>query len=251
MPRVAGGYKRMRNLLLAEYEAPLPLIIVSGQTGCGKTVFLSDFDRVVDLEGHANHRGSAFGGKLDGQPAQIDFENAVAIQLLRLGKNAPVIMEDESRLIGRIHLPPVLQSAMAQSPILVLDESLEARTAHIYQEYIVQQWSDYQDFHGEYALPKFSSYLLGAVDAIRKRLGNVAHSEVRAKITSALDDLPLGKTESHLDWITQLLSVYYDPMYRYQLEKKQDRIVFRGSRDEAGAWLANYLTEQETDTSHA
>ncbi len=37
----------------------------------------------LDLEGHANHRGSSFGKRATGQPAQIDFENRLAIDLLK------------------------------------------------------------------------------------------------------------------------------------------------------------------------
>jgi tRNA 2-selenouridine synthase len=35
-----------------------------------------------------------------------------------------------------------------------------------------------------------------------------------------------------------LLEEYYDPMYRYQLEKKAEKIVFRGNGPEVAAWLA-------------
>jgi tRNA 2-selenouridine synthase len=44
-------------------------------------------------------------------------------------------------------------------------------------------------------------------------------------------------TSKHLDWISLLLDLYYDPMYQYQLEKKQDRVVFQGSRQAIHQWL--------------
>ena len=61
---------------------------------------------------------------LSGQPSQIDFENAVALEFFKRqptssrdeGKN-PTLLEDEGRMIGRIHLPPPLQR-MQQAPLL-------------------------------------------------------------------------------------------------------------------------------------
>ncbi|MDU4231945.1 MAG: tRNA 2-selenouridine(34) synthase MnmH, partial [Klebsiella grimontii] len=35
-----------------------------------------------------------------------------------------------------------------------------------------------------------------------------------------------------------LLNEYYDPMYRYQLGKKAEKIIFRGSWQDVAAWLA-------------
>lgn len=45
-------------------------------------------------------------------------------------------------------------------------------------------------------------------------------------------------TEAHFSWLVPLLNEYYDPMYRYQLGKKAEKIIFRGSWQEVAAWLA-------------
>ena len=47
-----------------------------------------------------------------------------------------------------------------------------------------------------------------------------------------------ASTEVHFSWLRPLLVEYYDPMYRYQLSKKADKIVFRGTYQDVGAWLA-------------
>ena len=60
--------------------------------------------RVLDLEHEARHRGSAFGRLAEPQPAQATFENSVAAQLL-LGNETRLLLEDESRTIGRLELP--------------------------------------------------------------------------------------------------------------------------------------------------
>ena len=215
-----------------------PLVILGGKTGTGKTTLLESLEGAVDLEAIANHRGSAFGQRVAPQPTQIDFENALAIAFLKLRDHPRVLLEDEGRLIGKIHLPPLLQGRMKQSPMIVIEESHETRTRNIYREYIEEQWHEYQDHYGDRAAEAFSGYLLGAVDAIRKRLGNVVHGEIRRLIEDALDG---NEPEKHHNWISRLLTDYYDPMYTYQLSGKRERIQFRGTPDEAGAWYRQNL----------
>ena len=71
-----GGYKAFRQFARATFEVPWNLRVISGLTGAGKTrvlLLLKDVgEQVVDLEGLANHRGSAFGGI--GQPNQPSTE---------------------------------------------------------------------------------------------------------------------------------------------------------------------------------
>ena len=45
-------------------------MILGGLTGSGKTILLNRFPHSIDIEGLANHRGSAFGDVgLSGQPS--------------------------------------------------------------------------------------------------------------------------------------------------------------------------------------
>ncbi len=242
--RIEGGYKKLRQYLRSQLENLPDFLVIGGKTGTGKTEFLRRFDEVIDLEGLANHRGSAFGGFLSPQPAQIDFENLIAIELLKKKAARRIMIEDEGRLIGRIHVPPSIQQAMKQAPLLLIEESLAQRTEHIYQEYIVRQWQAFEAYYGEQAHDHFSNYLLGAIDAIRKRLGNVAHRDLRHLMLDALsrDAMRSGQFEGHRAWITCLLNDYYDPMYNYQLSKKQTRVHFSGTADEVEQW---YLTNKE------
>ena len=237
LPRIPGGYKAIRSQLLAALQKPPPLTLVSGQTGCGKTRFLQGFPEALDLEALANHRGSAFGGHLAPQPAQASFENALAIAFLKQGLECPRLVEDESKMIGRILLPPPLQAAMAKAPLLLIETPRAERAASIHQEYIASQWADYQAALGEAAFPAFARYLLAAMDAIRKRLGGAAHQAIRAKMQAALaQQEQTGALQAHQTWIEDLLAQYYDPMYTYQLAKKRDRIACRGPWPQVAAW---------------
>ncbi|MFW2551511.1 tRNA 2-selenouridine(34) synthase MnmH, partial [Klebsiella pneumoniae] len=76
-PRIIGGYKALRNYLLGvlAQSAALPMALVGGNTGSGKTLLVNELADGVDLEGAARHRGSSFGRTLAGQSSQIDFEN--------------------------------------------------------------------------------------------------------------------------------------------------------------------------------
>lgn len=84
-PRITGGYKALRNYLLGvlTQSAQLPMVLVGGNTGSGKTLLVNELADGVDLEGAARHRGSSFGRTLVGQSSQIDFENRLAVLLLK------------------------------------------------------------------------------------------------------------------------------------------------------------------------
>ena len=56
-------------------------------------------------------------------------------------------------------------------------------------------------------------------------------------IQASSDNLTDPLKDIHRDWIQILLKKYYDPMYEYQLGKKQDRIIFRGMHHEFNEWI--------------
>ncbi len=87
IPRVKGGYKSLRRYLIVQTESlvtKIDPIVLSGRTGSGKTKLIKALPNTIDLEGLANHRGSSFGRQLSPQPTQINFENAIAIELMKL-----------------------------------------------------------------------------------------------------------------------------------------------------------------------
>ncbi len=212
--RIEGGYKRLRQFLLDQLQHPPPVILLSGKTGVGKTELLPRLQHSVDLEGLANHRGSAFGGYDSPQPAQIDFENALAIELLR--HKASVVLEDESRLIGKIHLPPSLQEAMKAAPICLLEDSISNRVRRILEEYVVLPLQNRtpETLHSE---------LQNSINAIKNRLGGVRYQALTDLLSRAFASQH-NALDAHRVWIEKLLIEYYDPMYDYQLNKKQGRI---------------------------
>ena len=200
----------------------------------------------IDLEGLAEHRGSAFGRTLSPQPAQIDWENRVSIAFLkhhhRCDFGMPLILEDEGRLIGRVALVSSLQASMKQSDLIVLKTEMSSRVSLIKEDYIDQQWPSYLEHFGEQALEKFSEFVLGNLYRIRKRLGGVAHQQVESLFQEGLNHLLSSQNSNAFErGIEQLLTDYYDPMYCYQQNKRQGKILFSGSENELIEWANTYL----------
>ncbi|WP_036132893.1 tRNA 2-selenouridine(34) synthase MnmH [Marinobacter nitratireducens] len=234
-PLVKGGYKALRRFLIDSLEEQIEsseFRILSGRTGTGKTRVLKKLPNPVDLEGLANHRGSSFGRRVSPQPSQIDFENRLAVAMLKSAnlKGGPVYLEDESRLVGRCCLPERLRERMAEAPLMVLEQPLAERIRIIRQDYVEEMVRDYQARDGEEAgWLNFRDYLLSALDRIQKRLGGERHKQLRALMEQALEQQEKqGNVEGHHAWIRALLEDYYDPMYDYQLSRKQGTILVQG-----------------------
>jgi len=243
IPRIAGGYKRMRRELLDSLEAATQntdIAIVAGKTGSGKTHLINALNYSIDLEGLANHRGSAFGPRVSQQPSQIAFENALAIAFLKLPQPQPLrlFLEDESRAIGSLSLPQSLYEKMLGAPLALLEVSLEERVDTILNDYIISNYNDFKRSFPAQADQLFADYLLQSLGKIRRRLGADNYSELLTSMEYALSVTATDLT-AHRDWIRILLQKYYDPMYEYQLGKKSTRVVFRGSRDELMQWAAH------------
>lgn len=242
-PRVKGGYKAMRRFLIDEMERSieqLQPVIVGGPTGSGKTVFLQGFEQAIDLEGIYNHRGSVFGNHIVPQDTQINIENALSIAMLKyLDKGCSrVLLEDESANIGPRNLPRSLYARMQESPIVQLDTPLEQRIEITYQEYIVEDLGERQAMLGEQAgFANWADNLAYCIDKIQKRLGGARHKTIRELLSQAIQHHDSGNRDYHHALIENLLLEYYDPMYSHQLEKKRQRVVFKGSQDEVRDYL--------------
>lgn len=243
-PRVIGGYKALRNFLIDTTEAAVAecdFVIVGGMTGTGKTEVLARLDNAVDLEKHANHRGSSFGKHATPQPGQIDFENLLAIDLLKKRAHGidSFVVEDESRLIGSCSLPLSLHHGMQEYPLVWLEDSLEGRVARILGDYVIDLSAEFVALHGaEQGLPAFAERLRQSLRNIVKRLGGERYQRLAAIMDAALEEqLRSGKVDLHRGWIEGLLNEYYDPMYAYQRESKAARIEFSGDQQAVVEYL--------------
>ncbi len=239
-PLIKGGYKALRRFLIDELEASVEqcsFIILSGKTGTGKTRLIHQIDTSVDLEGLANHRGSSFGRRCGGQPGQIDFENTLSIDMLKhrhLKGNTPVLLEDESKLIGRCSLTQSYRDKMQLSSIILLEESIEERVEVGLQEYVRDNLTDFQNELGnEEGFEQFQEGLKDSLLRIRRRLGGERYQQLADILDTAISlHVNQNNIDGYRPLIELLLTGYYDPMYEYQLSQKEGKILFKGNRKE-------------------
>lgn len=246
-PRVQGGYKAMRRFLIDTIEKvsqEMPILVIGGRTGSGKTRLLKQFDNSIDLEGLANHRGSAFGPTATPQPTQINFENALAIELLKKQHEGHsfLIIEDEARNVGSIGVPQALFEAMKHSPIVKLEVSESERNKVSIEEYILDSQQSFDEFYGkEKGFQALSEHLHNSLNKIQKRLGGVRYKQAKQQLQSAIENYQNNNSlEGFIPLVTSLLTEYYDPMYDYQISKKQDRVIYSGSYLEISSFIESY-----------
>lgn len=242
--RIEGGYKAMRQFLMATTEAAVEqrsMLVVGGMTGTGKTELLAKLPHAVDLEGCANHRGSGFGKRVSGQPAQIDFEHQIAIRFLQLEAAgfSGYVVEDEGLFVGKCALPEPLYRQMAQVQLVWLEDTFENRVSRILRDYVVDQLADHLGFYGTHdGFGRFETHLQQSLASIHRRLGGERYKRASAFMTDALTTQRLsGVVDGHRLWIELLLREYYDPMYAHQKASKAERIVASGDANELQDFL--------------
>lgn len=156
-----GGYKAYRQFVRAQFSAQqLPLLVLGGKTGSGKTAILHHLrgmnEQVLDLEGLAHHKGSAFGALGESpQPSIEQFENELYQAIRTLDLNRRIWVESESRLIGKVYLPDGFWQQHEAAPIICLNVSDDYRVQRLVDDYAQYPKTD----------------LIAVFEGIKKRLG--------------------------------------------------------------------------------
>ena len=200
---LVGGYKAFRNWVLNELGKKHPFQILGGNTGSGKTIVLHALknmnEAVVDLEGIAGHKGSAFGNiGLPKQPSQEMFENKLAISIKIEKEKCPnkkIWLEDESQRIGTVNIPQSMWVHMRKCDIVFLNIPFSARLNYLVNTYGVLEWVALRD----------------AIVRIQKRLGGL---ETKTAI-AALE-------EKNMHGCFDVLLKYYDKQYSKGLENREE-----------------------------
>lgn len=244
IPLIDGGFKALRRTLIDEIDeaaTKLSMIRIGGKTGTAKTVLVNEIEFSVDLEGHANHRGSSFGRRVSGVPSQVDFENALGIDLIKKRQthsDQALVVEDESRRIGACAIPQLFFDKMHESPIAIIEMPMAFRVNRIAQEYVIEMSQEFSDAYPNDGWQQFETYLTECLKRVQKRLGLERYTKIAASMDAALQEQKAtGQTEAHTDWIEQMLTDYYDPMYEYQLSNQNQPVLFRGGYDDVLEWV--------------
>ena len=202
--KLDGGYKGYRKYInshLPNLVKDIDFVVLYGNTGVGKTHILEALEKrgmdVLDLEGCANHRGSALGGVgLGRQNTQKMFESLVYESLINRKTNL-VFVEGESKRIGDDVIPRYLYEAMSKGMDIKIEASMETRIDNILEDYVHNTDDE----------------LISSLILLRDQLGNRNVD----KYVELIRGHEYGKV------IEDLIVKYYDPLYEYK-DRKYHRV---------------------------
>jgi len=198
--RLVGGYKAYRRYVVKRLEE-LPtgkVFVLHGLTGTGKTDIIRELKNLgvpaIDLEGLANHRGSVFGSiGLGEQPRQKQFESVLLHELEKAESIGYVVVECESRKIGRLFLPEKLYMRMKTGIHVLVYDTINGRISRLSKAYGIENEL------------KNCDELIKALQGLTPYMG-------KEKINNLIYMMTNGLYESV---IRTMLTDYYDPLYGY------------------------------------
>jgi tRNA 2-selenouridine synthase len=203
-----GGYKAYRNYVLKQFEKNYKILLLGGATGSGKTEILKCLKQdipILDLEGLAHHKGSAFGGI--GQPAQLPqqlFENNFYNDLIEVDASKYVLIEDESMSIGYNKIPYPFWLQMKQAPIIKIMVPFDLRVNRLVNEYGKED-----------------------VEKLKQSVRNISQQLGPNNSKDCLQWLDEGKLAD----VAALTLKYYDKAYEYNHTQKNKKIILQVETD--------------------
>lgn len=194
--KLRGGYKGYRavvNSLLPELNSRVDYIVIHGYTGTGKTELLKLLEgrghAVLDLEKHANHRGSLLGDVgLGERVSQKQFEGLIFDSLKNRGGDT-IFVEGESSRIGNIVIPHYIMERMRAGRHILAEGSIEKRV-----ERIVDEYTRGKDFKAD---------ILASLEKLGKHISAKRAGEYAKSVGEG----------NYKDVARDLMVRYYDPMY--------------------------------------
>lgn len=244
--RLEKGYKAFRNYLidaLNPKNITVPSLIISGNTGSGKTLLIKKLSMSIDLEELALHRGSAFGGRITPQPSQATFENSLAFELIKKQSENPefIAFESESKGIGKVNIPNDFFEYMHTAPYVFVNSDMDERVEFTYLDYVVNDLMEYEKHFGEKGKKLWETDLRDKLIKLEKKLGQDRLSHCLSIFDKASEE---GNFLIHKKWILYLLKEYYDPMYEHHRKRWCDKIVKTANIDDMYFFLENHSFDE-------
>jgi tRNA 2-selenouridine synthase len=200
--KLRGGYKGYRavvNSMLPKLNSEVNYIVIHGYTGTGKTELLKMLENrgydILDLEKHANHRGSLLGDVgLGSRMSQKQFESLV-YDNLRHRNSDTIFVEGESSRIGNIVIPHYIMQSMKAGKHILAVGSIEMRVRRIVEEYTKGKDSD-----------------ADIINSLEKLGRNIS----ARRIEEYARNIRLGNYHQVAE---DLMIRYYDPMYENEIKE--------------------------------
>ncbi|MFD1953604.1 tRNA 2-selenouridine(34) synthase MnmH [Paenibacillus thailandensis] len=226
--RITGGYRAYRQWVVEQLQsmdfAP-SAVVLHGNTGTGKTAILRRLEEkgapVLDLEAMAGHRGSIFGEIGLNSHNQKMFDALLMEKLLAYRQAPYVLLEAESRRIGKAVLPDLIMRKKETGLHIRIELPIEERVRQIIGDYRPWEHPD-------------------ACKSAFKRIKDRIHTPVAAEIESCLNQ------DKYERAVELLLSYYYDPKYSHassQYCEQPAHVIRADSVDEAAAAVESILAQ--------
>ncbi|RSL31667.1 tRNA 2-selenouridine(34) synthase MnmH [Salibacterium salarium] len=202
--QLQGGIRSFRKEITSLFEeqiqSPKQYVVLAGGTGSAKTDILQDLQSegypVIDLEGLANHRGSAFGQIGLKRKSQKQFELDLWQRLMELKNSSYIIIEGESNRIGDVFLPEFIIKGKEKGSRIEIVLPIEQRLSIIMDTY--DPWNHHEEIEN-------------AVHRIKKKLTADAREEIFHYLES----------KDYRNVVAALLYYYYDPRYDHAFQQYQ------------------------------
>ncbi len=208
--KLDGGYKAYRNYVLKYLEnlsIKHQFIVLHGHTGTGKTMLLEELEKkgvcVLNLEALAQNSGSVYGeifysGKA---PSQKWFDSLV-VKILRESKYKNILMESESKKIGKVTLCKTFWDTMIQGKHILINSSVENRVKRLVEDYTKYNTQD-------------DEYLKKSTSRLKDTIGNQAVEDLINKI----------EDKNYESVASFLIQNYYDKLYSYSIGKYEYNMI--------------------------
>lgn len=200
--QLKGGIRSYRKLIQEELESfskvKKQYIVLEGNTGTHKTDILEALQKenypVLDLEGLAGHRGSTFGG-IGLQPkSQKEFEKDLLQRFSELVDAPYIIIEAESKRIGRIVIPDFILEGKDKGIRIHIHAPIESRVKAICKTYGTNE------YHNEF---------MNALEIIKKRMPPALYNLCMESLNNRQYEL----------FVKIILEEYYDPKYTFAADQ--------------------------------
>ncbi|MFC0558498.1 tRNA 2-selenouridine(34) synthase MnmH [Halalkalibacter alkalisediminis] len=226
--QLTGGIRAFRKIvqvgLEKEAERKRKYLIVAGHTGSRKTEILQVLQNrgypVIDLEQLAGHRGSVFGHIGVNPNSQKQFEYLLMKRLEEIGNSPYIIIEGESKRLGRVVIPDFILKGKENGKRVELVYPFWARVEHIYQTYQPQNYKE---------------KIQEAIGKISKYLTHSLKNEI----------IILQNQGEYKQLFAKLLEEYYDPRYAYTFDTYQSQasIIEFDELDDGVEKLISFIEE--------